>query len=175
LYTIRVAHRFPTQVGSESMCKKRWFRPPLLTILPYSAVNLAGCWANLLSTGGGLTPRTVPLGGRPWPLKPWDPWIPGNAEACGLLAAGQQTRPLVVSRGKPPCAIRRSPAVARGPGPPSEGRMPQPVPARPGGGRNLCVRTGAEEPRGGNLMAARAPPVRRGRSRRSGAPCAPSV
>lgn len=139
------------------MCKKRWFRPPLLTILPYSAVNLAGCWANLLSTGGGLTPRTVPLGGRPWPLKPWDPWIPGNAEACGLLAAGQQTRPLVVSRGKPPCAIRRSPAVARGSGPPSEGRMPQPVPARPGGGRNLCVRTGAEEPRGGNLMAARAP------------------
>jgi hypothetical protein len=175
LYTLRVARRFPTQVGSESMCKKRWFRPPLLTILPYSAVNLAGCWANLLSTGGGLTPRTVPFGGRPWPLKPWDPWIPGNAEVCGLLAAGQQTRPLVVSRGKPPCAIRRSPAVARGPGPPSEGRMPQPVPARPGGGRNLCVRTGAEEPRGGNLMAARAPPVRRGRSRRSGAPCAPSV
>jgi hypothetical protein len=143
------------------MCKKRWFRPPLLTILPYSAVNLAGCWANLLSTGGGLTPRTVPLGGRPWPLKPWDPWIPGNAEACGLLAAGQQTHPLVVSRGKPPCAIRRSPAVARGPGPPSEGRMPQPVPARPGGGRNLCVRTGTEELRGGNLMAARTPPVRR--------------
>ena len=114
MYTLRVAHRFPTQVGSESMCKKRWFRPPLLTILPYSAVNLAGCWANLLSTGGGLTPRTVPLGGRPWPLKPWDPWIPGNAEACGLLAAGQQTHPLVASRGKPPCVIRRSPASRGG-------------------------------------------------------------
>jgi hypothetical protein len=64
LYPLRLAHHFPTQVGSESMCKKRWFRPPLLTFLPYSAVNLAGCWANLLSTGGGLTPRTVPLGGR---------------------------------------------------------------------------------------------------------------
>jgi hypothetical protein len=114
-----------------------------------------------ISTGGGFTPRPFPSGGASGPLKPWDPWIPGNAEACGLLAVGQQTRPLVVSRGKPPCAKRRSSAVARGPGPPSEGRMPQPVPARLGGGRNLCVRTGTEELRGGNLMAARTPPVRR--------------
>ncbi|KAI2785610.1 hypothetical protein POX_u09931 [Penicillium oxalicum] len=52
--------------------------------------------------------------------------------------------------------------------------MPQPVPARPGGGRNLCVRTGAEEPRGGNWMAARVPPVRRGMPRRSGAFVRPS-
>ena len=144
--------------------------------LPYSAVSLARCWVFSSTPGVGFTLRSRSLRGmRPWPLKPWDPWIPGNAEVCGLLAAGQQTRPLVVTRGKPPCVIRRSPAVARGSGPPSEGRMPQPVPARPGGGRNLCVRTGAEEPRGGNLMAARAPPVRRGRLRRSGAPCAPSV
>jgi hypothetical protein len=174
LDTLRVAHDFPTQMGSESMCKRRWFRPPPRTFfhtLPST------------SPGAGLNPQhrgwvhaaDRSLRGAPRPLKPWDPWIPGNAEVCGLLAAGQQTRPLVVSRGKPPCAKRRSPAVARGPGPPSEGRMPQPVPARPGGGRNLCVRTGAEELRGGNLMAARALPVRRAGSRRSGAPCAPSV
>ncbi|KAJ5475390.1 hypothetical protein N7539_008462 [Penicillium diatomitis] len=68
-------------------------------------------------------------------------------------------------------ALRHTPfaGVSRGSGPPSEGRMPQPVPARVGGGRNLCVRTGAEEPRGGNWMAARASPVRWGQSRRSDA------
>ena len=71
-------------------------------------------------------------------------------------------------------ALRHTPFAGgpRGPGPPSEGRMPQPVPARPGGGRNLCVRTGAEELSGGNLMAARVPPVRRGR-RGGRAPRAP--
>jgi hypothetical protein len=170
LETLRLAHHFPTQMGSESMCKRRWFRPPPLTHLPYSAVSLAGCWFRSAPGVGSRHARSPR--GAPWPLKPWDPWIPGNAEACGLLAAGQQTRPLVVSRGKPPCAKRRSPAVARGPGPPSEGRMPQPVPARPGGGRNLCVRTGTEELRGGNLMAARALPVRRG-GRAGRAPRAP--
>lgn len=175
LDTLRLAGHFPTQMGSESMCKERWFRPPLLThssILCRQPRRVLGLFPQ---HRGWVHATCRPPWGAPWPLKPWDPWIPGNAEACGLLAAGQQTRPLVVSRGKPPCAIRRSPAVTRGPGPPSEGRMPQPVPARPGGGRNLCVRTGAEEPRGGNLMAARALPVRRAGSRRPGAPCAPSV
>ena len=176
MYTLRLAGHFPAQLGSESMCKRRWFRPPPLTISSILCRQPRRVLGFFLNTGGGIHAAVRSLrGARPWPLKPWDPWIPGNAEACGLLAAGQQTRPLVVTRGKPPCAIRRSPAVTRGSGPPSEGRMPQPVPARPGGGRNLCVRTGAEEPRGGNLMAARAPPVRRGRLRRSGAPCAPSV
>ena len=177
LYKLRLAGTFALQMGSESMCKKRWFRPPLRTTFHILPSTSPGAGLMFLSTGGVGSRRNVPsLRGRSSrPLKPWDLWIPGNAEACGLLAAGQQTRPLVVSRGKPPCARRRSSAVARGPGPPSEGRMPQPVPARPGGGRNLCVRTGAEEPRGGNLMAARAPPVRRGRLRRSGASCAPSV
>jgi len=136
LYTLRLAGHFPTQMGSESMCKKRWFRPPLLThssILCRQPRRVLGLFPQ---HRGWVHATYRPPRGAPWPLKPWDPWIPGNAEACGLLAAGQQTRPLVVSRGKPPCAIRRSPAVTRGSGPPSEGRMPQPVPARPGGGRN---------------------------------------
>ena len=31
LDTLRLAGHFPPQMGSESMCKERWFRPPLLT------------------------------------------------------------------------------------------------------------------------------------------------
>ena len=64
--------------------------------------------------------------------KPGGRLVPGTAGVCGRMPLPLK----LVSRGKPPCAIRRSPAVTRGSGPPSEGRMPQPVPARPGGGRN---------------------------------------
>ena len=144
--------------------------------LPYSAVNLAGCWAYVPQHRGcGFTSqRAFPAGS-----------VVAASEALGSLDPRQCRSlwtlgrwPADPSFGSIPgeAALRNTPfaGVARGPGPPSEGRMPQPVPARPGGGRNLCVRTGAEEPRGGNWMAARVPPVRRGMPRRSGAFVRPS-
>ena len=116
LYKLRLAGTFALQMGSESMCKKRWFRPPLRTTFHILPSTSPGAGLMFLSTGGVGSRRNVPsLRGRSSrPLKPWDLWIPGNAEACGLLAAGQQTHPLVASRGKPPCVIRRSPASRGG-------------------------------------------------------------
>ncbi|KAJ5465359.1 hypothetical protein N7458_001045 [Penicillium daleae] len=61
-------------------------------------------------------------------------------------------------------ALRHTPFAGghAGVGPPFRGpyAAARPLPVRAVGGI-LCVRTGAEEPRGGNLMAARALPVRR--------------
>ena len=54
LYILRLAGHFPTQLGSESMCKKRWFRPPLLTTSSILCRQPRQVLGLFLNTGGGI-------------------------------------------------------------------------------------------------------------------------